>query len=63
MDKSLGQLLIGSVLGAVAVELLREKKPEVFNDIKNNAKDITKDLKSIYSKIRTTTKDWAQNPS
>ncbi|MCP4256413.1 MAG: hypothetical protein GY774_02675 [Planctomycetes bacterium] len=63
MDKSLGQILIGAVLGAAAVEMLREKKPEVFDEIKNNAKDITKDIKSIYSKIRTTAKDWAQNPS
>lgn len=63
MDKSLGQLIIGAVLGVVAVEVLREQKPDVFNEIKNDAKDITKDLKSIYSKIRTTAKVWAQNPS
>jgi len=63
MDKSLGQLLIGDVLGAVAVEVLQEKKPEVFNEIKNNAKDITKDLKSVYSKIRIAAKDLAQNTS
>ena len=29
MDKSFGQLLIGAVLGAVAIEVLREKKPEL----------------------------------
>ncbi len=63
MDKSLGQLLIGAVLGAVAVEVLREKKPEVLDEIKSNAKDIVKDLKGVYSKIRTAAKDWAQNPS
>ena len=63
MDKSLGQLLIGAVLGAVAVEVLRKKKPEVLDEIKSNAKDITKDLKSVYSKIKTTVRGWAENPS
>ena len=63
MDKSLGQLLIGAVFGAVAVEVLREKKPEVLDEIKSNAKDIVKDLKSVYSKVRTAAKDWVQNPS
>jgi len=62
MDKSLGQLVIGAVLGAVAVEVLREKKPEVLDEIKSNARDIVKDLESVYSKIRTAAKDWAQNP-
>lgn len=61
MDKSLGQLLIGAVMGAVAVEVLRKKKPEVLNEVKSNAKDIAKDLKSIYGQIRTTLKDWAEN--
>ena len=63
MDKSLGQLLIGAVLGVVAVEVLREKKPEVLDEIKSNAKDIVKDLKSVYSKIKTTVRGWAENPS
>lgn len=63
MDKSLGQLLIGAVLGAVAAEILRKKKPELFDEIEKNTKDIAKDLKSVYSKIRTAAKDWAQNPS
>lgn len=63
MDKSLGQLLIGAVLGAVAVEVLREKKPEVFNEIKSNAKDIATDLKGVYSTIRTAAKNWAQDAS
>jgi len=63
MDKSLGQLLIGTVLGAVAVEVLREKKPDILDEIKSNAKDITKDLKSVYSKIKTTVRGWAENPS
>ena len=63
MDKSFGQLLIGAVLGSVAVEVLREKKPEVLDGIKSNVKDITKDLKSVYSKIKTTVRDWVQNPS
>ena len=63
MDKSLGQLLIGAVLGAVAVEVLRGKKPDVLDEIKSNAKDITKDLKSVYSKIKTTVRGWAENPS
>jgi hypothetical protein len=43
--------------------VLREKKPEVLDEIKRNAKDIVKDLKGVYSKIRTAAKDWAQNPS
>ncbi len=63
MDKSLGQLIIGAVLGAVAVEVLREKKPELFDEIKKNAKDIAKDLKSIYSQTKTAVKDWTQSPS
>ena len=63
MDKSLGQLLIGAVLGAAAVEVLREKKPEVLDEIKSNAKDIAKDLKNIYKQLNTTIRDWAQNPS
>lgn len=63
MDKSLGQLIIGAVLGAVAIEVLREKKPDVFDEIKNNAKDITKDFKSVYDTIKTAAKEWAQNPS
>ena len=63
MDKSLGQLLIGAVLGAVAVEVLRKKKPEVLDEIKNNAKVIAKDLKNIYKQLNTTIRDWAQNPS
>jgi len=63
MDKSFGQLLIGAVLGAVAIEVLREKKPELLDEIKSNTKDIVNDLKSVYSKIRTAAKDWAQNPS
>ena len=63
MDKSLGQLLIGAILGAVAVEVLREKKPELFDEIKSNAKDIVKDLKSVYGKINTAVRDWAQSPS
>ena len=63
MDKASGQLLIGAVLGAVAIEVLREKKPELFAEIKSNATDIVKDLKSVYSKVRTAAKDWAQNPS
>ena len=63
MDKSLGQLLIGADLGAAAVEVLREKKPEVLDEIKSNAKDIAKDLKNIYKLLNTTIRDWAQNPS
>jgi hypothetical protein len=63
MDKSFGQLLIGAVLGAVAVEVLREKKPEVLDEIKSNVKGVAKDLKSIYRRINTTVKDWIQNPS
>jgi gas vesicle protein len=63
MDKSLGQLLIGAVLGAVAIEVLREKKPKVFDEIKNNAKDITKNFKSVYDTIKTAANEWAQNPS
>ena len=61
MGKSLGQLLIGAVLGAVAVEVLREKKPEVLDEIKKNAKCIAKDLKSIYKQIKTAVKDWAES--
>lgn len=63
MDKSLGQLIIGAVLGAVAVEVLREKKPELFDETKKNATDIAKDLKNIYRQIKTAVKDWAQSPS
>ena len=63
MDKSLGQLLIGAVLGAVAIEFLREKKPEVFDEIKNNAMEITKDFKSVCNTIRTAAKEWANDPS
>ena len=63
MDKSLGQLLIGAVLGAVAVEVLREKKPELFDEIKKDAKNIAKDLKSIYRQIKTAVNDWAQSAS
>lgn len=63
MDRSFGQLLIGAVLGAVAVELLREKKPEILDEIKKNAKDITEDLKSIYRQIKTAVKNWAESPS
>ena len=63
MDKSLGQLLIGAVLGAVAVEVLRERKPELFDEIKKDAKDIVKDLRSIYRQIKTAVNDWAQSAS
>jgi len=63
MDKSLGQLLIGAVLGAVAVEVLREKKPELFDEIKKDAKDIAKDLKSICRQIKTAVNDWAESAS
>ena len=63
MDKSLGQLLIGAVFGAVAVEMLREKKPGLFDEIKKNAKDIAKDLKSIYRQIKTAINDWAESAS
>jgi len=63
MDKSLGHLLIGAVLGAVAVEVLREKKPEVLDEIKSNAKDIVKNLKGIYGQVKTAFKDWAESPS
>jgi len=63
MDKSIGQLVIGAVLGATAVEVLRKKKPELFDEIKSNTKDIVKDLKGVYSKIRTAAKDWAQSPT
>jgi hypothetical protein len=63
MDKSLGQLLIGVILGAVAVEVLRGKKPEVLDEIKSNAKGIAKELKNIYKQLNTTIRDWAQNPS
>lgn len=63
MDKSLGQLIIGAVLGAVAVEVLREKKPELFDEIKKNTKDIANDLKSIYRQIKTAVNEWAQSPS
>ncbi len=63
MDKSLGQLIIGAVLGAVAVEVLRGKKPEVLDEIKSNAKGIAIDLKNIYKQLNTTIRDWAQNPS
>ena len=61
MDKSLGQLLIGAVLGAVAVEVLRKKKPELFDEIKTDAKDITKSAKSIYKHIRKTVEDLAED--
>jgi hypothetical protein len=63
MDKSFGQLLIGAVLGAVAIEVLREKKPELLDKIKSNTKDIVNELKSVYSKINTAVRDWAQSPS
>ena len=63
MDKSLGQLLIGAVLGAIAAEIMRQKNPELFDEIKNNAKDITKDFKSVYGTIKTAAKEWAQNLS
>jgi hypothetical protein len=63
MDKSLGQLLIGAVLGAVAIEVLREKNPEVYEEFKNNAKDITKDFKSVYNTVRTAAEKWAQDAS
>ena len=63
MYKSVGQLIIGAVLGAVAVEVLRKKKPELIDEIKKSAKDITKGLKGIYRQINTTIKDWVENPS
>ena len=63
MDKSLGQLLIGAVLDAVAVQVLREKKPELFDEIKSDTKDFVKDLKGVYSKVRAAVKDWSENPS
>ena len=63
MDKSLGQLLIGAVLGAVAAEILRKKNPELFDEIEKNTKDIAKDLKNIYKQINTAIKGWAENAS
>jgi len=63
MDKSLGQLLISAILGAIAAEILREKKPELFDEIEKNTKDIAKDLKNIYKQINTTIRDWAENIS
>jgi hypothetical protein len=63
MDKSLGQLLTGAVLGAVAVEVLRAKKPEVLDEITSNAKGIAINIKNIYKQLNTTVRDWAQNPS
>ena len=50
-------------MGAVAVEVLREKKPEVLDEIKKNATDIAKDLKSICRQINTAVRGWAQSPS
>jgi gas vesicle protein len=63
MDKTLSQLLIGAILGAVAIEVLREKRPEVFNEIKHNAKEIAKDFKSVCNTIRTAAEEWSQDPS
>ena len=63
MDKSLGQLLIGAVLGAVAAEILRKKNPELFDEIEKNTKDIAKDIKNIYKQINTAIKGWAENAS
>lgn len=51
--KIFGGLGIGVVLSTVAGIFLAKKK-----------KDIAKDLKSsIYSKIKTTVRGWAENPS
>lgn len=50
-----------NIFGAVAVELLRKKKPELFDEIKTDAKDIAKSAKSIYKHIRTTVKDLAED--
>jgi len=61
MDKSIGQLIIGAILGAVAVEVLREKKPEVLEEIKKNAKDIVKDLKTIYRQMNKAFRNLTEN--
>ena len=61
MDKCLGQLLIGAVLGAVAVEVLRKKKPKILDEIKSNAKDIIKNLKDIYKQVNEAIKSSVEN--
>ena len=51
--KTFGSLGIGVVLSTIAGIFLAKKK-----------KDIIKDLKSsIYSKVKTAVRGWAQNPS
>jgi len=61
VDKSFGQLLIGALFGVAAVELLRKKKPELFDEIKTDAKDIAKNVKSIYKHIRKAVKDLGED--
>ena len=40
MDKIVGSLFVGVLIGAVAVEILRRKKPELLDNIGKNIEDV-----------------------
>ena len=56
MNRDLNQLFLGVIIGAVGIEVLRKKKPEVLEKIKESSKDLAKAFESVYQEIGETVK-------
>ncbi len=56
-DTGLSKLIVGAIVGAVTVEYLREKKPEVLDDIKEHTKGLVSAFKPVYKDMEKTLND------
>ena len=59
MNKDLNQLFLGVIIGAVGIEVLRKKQPELLEKIKESSKDLARGLESVYKEIEETIKKAA----
>ena len=47
-NKDFRNMCIGAVIGVITMEAMKEKKPEVVENIKNGIRGITRSVKVLY---------------
>jgi hypothetical protein len=52
MDRDdMGKILLGAVVGAITVEVVRETNPGVIKELKESVKGLVKSVRTLYSEF------------